>query len=37
MLQWDDIIIEVLNKKIDRTKCDNYRFGSLVVHARKVL
>ena len=34
---WRDAVIEVLQKKKDRTECGNYRGIFLVAHAGKVL
>ena len=35
--EWKDATIKVLDKKMDRTECRNYRGLSLVAHAGKVL
>ena len=35
--QWEDAIVMVLHKKMDRTECGNYRSISLVAYAGKIL
>ena len=35
--QWKYVIIMVLHKKKDRTKCGNYKGTSLEAHAGKIL